>query len=903
MAVVPYFMHAAIALYLINLVTALDGGHCQYYPCTKTPCPKNHRLLRDSECDSMGPVACALNARMWGRPHGGFPYCNWCNWGEYSDSNNDNGFCTQCPKNTVVTQGRYSSRFNELVGNWCEEDCGVAFRQFLEYPIPGQDCDFCSDLFSPFLDSNIPCMTSGKRDKSGKTFIRKNQKCTDIDYKIADTLKVVWDDSSSELISRYSNPATIAELPYNNGRDIEVDVPDWGKGQRKCKPCDPGTYISKDKKKPKFQQITCKPCPKGFVSASITEKKLFLPQDVIDLTKEHVPHVVFPAASYELFGCRACPTSEGVGTANKNVCTDCQRNALTKQYEQYQHAEQVRTGTEFLFIVGTECRFCPPGYEYYNWKESSDKKPCRSTDGITDCCRICIPNSYSAGNGARCQPVAANVGTLTSFGAKEPKKCGAGEELVYCSTAGLCMTSSESRKIGWRTCRSCTLTETTRADGEGVCKECALEKMHFGDKKMQPPTVCKQCSSCEQMITTKTEEVLHTIATDEQTVASIKRWESLGEQVRMIDYKYTTEKVSATCRPLERRSIRSDTFANFDVYRPKSHTQDVELVPMFYTLVRTTGNCSLTRCADVCRTRFYYSPACGQQETDLTKIWVVHNGLLQQYKTLSPAQKQQDLYVEHGPCQMCQPCVKGEYNHMCNVHMNGVNPVGSCQRCLTECPAGFFMYHSEKEAACHVPSEIHKLANNLWQINENYVCQRCPTWVRDADKIYLVTACGITVKYTGWSWDDNSNLVPKEKDVSYSNWETDFAQLGDTYRNYRSFMRDLVPYCPVAYFYDEKVTGCNLEQQESQIFTVPGTAARIVSIGYTMYNPNCCKPCTTCSHFKKKDTSNWKPCMGDSIVNTQDFCVDRCGAMYWANETASECRRCSSCDSGFLAMS
>ena len=92
-------------------------------------------------------------------------------------------------------------------------------------------------------------------------------------------------------------------------------------------------------------------------------------------------------------------------------------------------------------------------------------------------------------------------------------------------------------------------------------------------------------------------------------------------------------------------------------------------------------------------------------------------------------------------------------------------------------------------------------------------------------------------------------------------------------------------------------------QQESRTYTVPGTAARTVSvIGFGMYNPNCCQPCTTCTHFKKKDTSTWKACLGDSLADTQDFCVDRCGAMYWENETASECRRCSTCDSGFLAV-
>ena len=66
----------------------------------------------------------------------------------------------------------------------------------------------------------------------------------------------------------------------------------------------PGKYISKNKRDPRFQQITCKPCPKGMVSARITDdKNLFIPQDVKDLTREHDPHVMFPAVSYELFGC------------------------------------------------------------------------------------------------------------------------------------------------------------------------------------------------------------------------------------------------------------------------------------------------------------------------------------------------------------------------------------------------------------------------------------------------------------------------------------------------------------------------------------------------------------------------------------------------------------------------
>jgi hypothetical protein len=157
------------------------------------------------------------------------------------------------------------------------------------------------------------------------------------------------------------------------------------------------------------------------------------------------------------------------------------------------------------------------------------------------------------------------------------------------------------------------------------------------------------------------------------------------------------------------------------------------------------------------------------------------------------------------------------YNAKCNVYGTGFDPIGVCESCLTQCPAGFFMHHNDKEAGCHAPPEIFKHSNDLWKITDNYDCRKCPTWVRDNDKIYIVTACGVTEKYIGWSWDANSNLVSTEKPGVYSNWKQDYEQLGESYKNYRSFTRDLVAYCPVAYFYDERATGCSLSQQQPQI--------------------------------------------------------------------------------------
>jgi len=844
-------------------------------------CPKNHYLT--AYCGSI------QNQRLRNECEQNPKQCEWCEWGKYSDSNNKNKYCTTCPSNTVITQGRYNDQYNNLVGNWCEEDCGVALRNMIQYPAeknfqgqPRLSVDgckgFCSDLFDVFLE--IPCVNQGIQ-------------CTDADYNIADVMIVNYDDTG--LTNSWPQRNSVGRMRLA----AELFVTTSAKPARKCKLCPSGKYMRKRKNNALFQQNSCEDCPRGMISARVTDDaKLFIPDDVKKLTEQYFSNAVFPAVDYMAFGCRACSVQTGV--PKDNVCTQCQQNAA-KQYEQYQYAEKVPIGSAslgFFLVVGTECRFCPPGYEYYNRKAGSDKTPCRSMNGVLDCCRICLPNSFSAGNGARCQKIDVTQASTTSYGATAPKSCGVGEELVYCSVAGMCMSTP---KIGWRTCKSCSDTETSRADisKPGFCKECVSEGQHLVDKTTF--NTCKQCSTCDGLQIFSSEHVLHTIPDNTEIRESIVAWGENGVALQLLDFKYKTEKITAKCNPLSRRTIQNNVFSDVDVYRPRQDKMDTAIVPLFHTLVRTEANCTLTSCDKVCTTRFYYSPACGPQEVDLTKIWVLHNSLVKQYTTLSDTDKQTQLYVQHGPCQMCRPCVKGMYNAKCNVYGSGLDPEGVCDSCLTQCPAGFFMYHSDKEAGCHAPPDIFKHGNtDLWKITENYNCQKCPTWVRDSDKIYIVTACGVTEKYRGWSWDSNSNLVSAQIPVQYSNWEQDYKLLGESYKNYRSFARDLVAYCPVAYFYDERIAGCSLSEQQPQIYTIPGTAGRTVSIGYSEYNPNCCKPCTTCSHSKKKDTSNWKACMGDSVVNSQDFCVDRCGAMYWENATARECRRCSTCDSGFL---
>ncbi len=85
-----------------------------------------------------------------------------------------------------------------------------------------------------------------------------------------------------------------------------------------------------------------------------------------------------------------------------------------------------------------------------------------------------------------------------------------------------------------------------------------------------------------------------------------------------------------------------------------------------------------------------------QQEVNLDNIWVSIDNAPRAYIMLSAQDKAISLNVTHSTCQLCKTCSKGQYNGMCNVHITGNNPVGSCQSCLTECPENFFMHHSEK---------------------------------------------------------------------------------------------------------------------------------------------------------------------------------------------------------------
>ena len=791
--------------------------------------------------------------------------CVMCGWGQYREGIMEDTACEPCPATTLLTDYKSDKRVRTPCAN-----CGVAFGWVDDYT---KKSGWGPNEYAHYTDP-FKHYTDPSKNKDLICIKDRKNKCTDTERNLAD-LMVVSVNS----------------------------------GIRTCGFCHPPTYFFNGK---------CVRCPVGMQSATpLEDSKLFIPEDVklanpadgLATSKNNREPDEFPQANFAEFGCRACSVSQGVRDRSHTQCTPCSQYQYQLETREDIQLNLDEAGKAFyktpIFLgnlklyLGTSCGTCPPGFEFYNWKNfESGGNPkqgqCRSSNPILDCCRICGINQFSV-DGTQCQKVDASKATDKPFGARTEIECVSNKHLVYCNMNGLC---SFKQQPGWRTCRPCYGIEDGVFYGNTKnteCKECT--KTQYSDKG-----TCKECRTCEGLL--KTDKLADIYEIPENNIY----YQHIYRRQLTTELTWKMEIVEAICYELDRRNIEQGTeiIKSVDLY---SVAYILNLVPNFHTIVRNNLDCTLKRCDTVCTEFFQHSPGCGQQETRVANIFVNSStGVIEKYNRQSTYCKNKVCNITHGPCTQCTTCSKGYFNKRCNVYADTHLPAGWCELCKSNCELDQFMYHSHGEGACHNPGLTYTAlpsGNNKWKIKEDYVCKKCPTWVFEsktsdnkAATMKTVTACGERPQYITYGWDRASRLQSVSRNVEWSKNQND-VQLGANYKKFRHFHRDLVPYCPEGYYYNARNPNCNIDQ-DTETYIVPASDNHIITIGFSTYDPTCCEPCTTCTFTQKKNTAHWRACKGDSTEDTQNRCVDRCGAMYYQNETAKTCNACETCQAGLL---
>jgi hypothetical protein len=228
------------------------------------------------------------------------------------------------------------------------------------------------------------------------------------------------------------------------------------------------------------------------------------------------------------------------------------------------------------------------------------------------------------------------------------------------------------------------------------------------------------------------------------------------------------------------------------------------------------------------------------------------------------------------------------------------------------------MHHRDGDGRCDFPLSTRQHTDSKWKVSSNYECKKCPTWVlekRDGKEfLHTVTACGQRSQYESLDFDTNNNLAITTKTIQkWNDQEQDETLFGNQWKKYRSFMRDLQPYCPELYFYDFSVEGCELDSlllYEKDTYTIPNSIPpRNVTVGFRRHNPKCCVLCKEPNPLTDKKGPDWQQCMGDTTTDVQNSYVKRCGRGYWEDRgslqeinggNVSVCKKCKTCHEGMI---
>ena len=449
----------------------------------------------------------------------------------------------------------------------------------------------------------------------------------------------------------------------------------------------------------------------------------------------------------------------------------------------------------------------------------------------------------------------------------------------------------------WKTCVSCGMNQTQQDTLQG-CAACLEEKKeHVRDPSNTHS--CKTCASCEEVILDDTKQF------------------DLADDLKFGVSRdlYYVQRVTASCQPLRRRRIEYNGVlqaAGDDYWRPPDKRAGQKLDPSHHAVDRS-DNCKQKHCREFCLqvADFMFSDRCGTQ-IDARNVFVrLPAGAKRKLEELDVSEAQTDLedlqVVTEGECKHCAFCAKGYHNAMCNTHAAYLvaKPQGECLPCKIECALGDFMLHPVKDAGCHDPPKQQMASDGSegWMIASDYVCEKCPKWVKNGDKLLAVRACGKISTYSHFSdsTDKNDQYESTSKSVDpMPDGDTPYPGGTAARKNFRTFLDNAAPYCPFGFFFNSKLPACDFMDQGREL-TLPGSQR--VLVGDDPYNSKCCEVCKNCeSPLAMRDTANWKPCIGDSVMDVQNFCMAKCTLGYWKKKdgAAEECHACSRCLDGIL---